>query len=152
MPTITDQKLFRASLPYTITTMLAHMGGFTFRGAPVRLGVDRRNVTFRHPDYGFEEEVRGEQPYWAIEGYLHYTVGIDLPVNGKRSEGWRMIVSLDGNDLYSVWLIASDYKGQGRPHMLEAASSVYAEDLIVVMDDIHTRAIEEYCDGFIPLD
>ena len=105
----------------TITTMFAHVGGFIPRCACPARGRSR-NVTFRQPDYGSRRRFAASSGR-AIEGYLHHCRD-DLPVNGKRSEGWRMIVSLDGNDLYSVWLIASDYKGQGRPHMLEAASSV----------------------------
>ena len=49
------------------------------------------------------DTVHGDGARWE-DGGLHFTVGLVLGVNGKPGESWRIAVTYEPDDTYSVWV------------------------------------------------
>jgi len=69
-------------------------------------------------------------------------------VNGEPGESWRIAVTYEPDDTYSVWV----YTLKPRPCMLiEERRDVYCEDLCEAVIRAYDEAIEKHNGGFIPL-
>jgi hypothetical protein len=140
-------------LPYTIRTIIEQMGGSGLRGAMVYVGASTR--TYKCPRV--EGECRPDYPSRRTEngeGLIDYQVGLSFKVNGKRGQGWTMIVAYEADDTYTVWL----WKRIRRPRytgqvgeVLAEHRGVYCDQLKSTVEQTYDEAIRQHCGGFIPL-
>lgn len=137
--------------PYTIATIIRHLGGSGLRGALVYTGA--RSLAYKCPQA--EGECRPDRRARVISDpttpditygitYVDYQVGLCFRVNGKRGQAWHIIITYEPNDTYSVFLWSK--KG-----VLAARREVYCEDLKSVVESTYDDAIRKFNDGFIPL-
>jgi len=143
----------RPKLPDTIRSIIDQMGGTGLRGALVYVGASK--LTYKCP------EPRGEcRPDHTSrrteggEGLIEFGVGLSFSVNGKRGEGWKVIVAYEPDDTYTVWL----WKRIRRPRytgqvgeVIGEIRNVYCDQLKSTVEEMYDGAIKERCGGFIPL-
>ena len=87
-------------------------------------------------------------------GLVDYQTGLQFNVNGKR--GWKIIVSLEPSDTYTVRLWHSFHpsitaKTGKFGENLEENSDVYCDMLADMVESMYDAAIQQYCGGFIRL-
>jgi len=148
------------SLPYQIEAMREQLGK-GLRGAMAYVGASKPTYTCKHETGGGNSEV-------TENGLVSAPVALTFAVNGKRGAGWRIIVSIEASDTYTVRLwkpVNTTAKArmkemekaaaEGRPmklgEVLDESSDVYCDVLQEVVERMYDRAINEKCGGFIPL-
>jgi hypothetical protein len=147
--------------PYTIRTILRHLGP-GLSGALVYVGASKQNFTCVHTgpsNPGFicperDVEQRPSKPSKvALDGGVSYEVGLMFAVNGKRGADWRMLITYEPNDTYSVYL-----SRKAKPSekalcrvILASASLVYGDNLQHVVETMYDDAIRKHNSGFIPV-
>ena len=142
------------SVPYQIETMLAQMGK-GLSGARVYVGASQ--ITYSCKEEGGESKV-------LPNGLIDAPISVCFKVNGKRGASWKMIVSLEPSDTYTVrlWkpirqtaLAAAKAMEAGKPEkygeVLDESSDVYCDVLQEVIERMYDRAIKKHNDGFIPM-
>lgn len=135
-------------MDYRIQAMIDQMGGRGLRGAFVYCGASQ---------IGYKAECAGtpDASTFTEDGFVKYQVGLTFKVNGKRSQTWKMIVSYEPSDTYTVRLIKVHGTGTfvetGVASVLlaEAAECVYADELQRVVEELYDSAIRRFNDGFI---
>ena len=133
------------NLPQTIAVMLQQLRFDRYLSSATTLvGAPLAQIGYRHPAEGRECETRGNRSEF-VGGRVHFTVGLEFPVNGKPGEDWRMCVAYEGDDTYSVWI-------WGNEGEIDHAAGVYNSDLHRVVVDLYDEAIRTRNGGFIPLD
>lgn len=140
-------RLGSAGLPLTIANILHQIRFWrVLSSATTMVGAPMTAITYRHPPHGHNEEVRGCQSgFDASTGTVHYTVGIEFPVNGKPGQNWRMCIAYEGTDTYAVWL-------WGKDGVLDHETDIYNDSLYRAVNSLYDEAIKQHNGGFIPLD
>jgi len=133
------------SLPYQIQAMLEQMGS-GLSGARVYVGASKLTYSCKYETGGAASKV-------MKNGTVDAPVALIFSVNGKRGAGWKMIVSLEPSDTYTVrlwkpcWRTSSDRVGE----ILDESSDIYCDQLRECIERMYDRAIQKHCGGFIPL-
>jgi len=87
-------------------------------------------------------------------GFVIFDTGLMFKVNGKRGSTWKMIVTLEGSDTYTVRLMkvfsVKKFAKTGKiAQVLDEATDVYCDQLQDVIEGIYDKAIRDLCDGWI---
>lgn len=144
------------SLPYQIEAMRQQLGT-GLRGAMAYVGASQPTYSCKYPTGGATSKV-------TENGLVDAPVSLCFKVNGKRGAGWRMIVSLEATDTYTVRLWKKNPMGaktamklmaEGKPlkvgEVISERSDVYCDNLQQVVEGMYDDAIKEKNGGFIPL-
>ena len=130
-------------------TIINQLGGLGLRGAICYTG--GQQVTYKdRPDEMTPDPSRIDR------GGVHFDTGIMWKVNGKRSQTWKELVTLEPSDTYTVRLLKINTPQQwaktGYPcEVLYEASDVYCDMLQAIAEEAYDTAIKERNDGWIPL-
>ena len=124
------------TLPYTIQSIIDQTGGHRLNGAFAYIGAHK----FVYSDRGIDNSK-------FENGSLSFGVGLIFKVNGG-SRGWKMCISLEPSDTYTVRLMA--VRG-GTCKLLDVAEGVYCDMLQSVVETMYDGAIKKYCGGFISI-
>lgn len=134
----------RDEIPDRIQTIIEQLGrGLT--GALVRVG--GRLIAYNYQPLTRPSRVT---PAGAVESECSLT----FSVNGKPGEMWRVVVSYEPSDTYTVrlWRLCRSH-GLDNPRMGEIigyADDVYCDMLREVVVSLYEEAIHEHCNGSIP--
>jgi hypothetical protein len=141
--------------PYTIAVMMDQLGR-RLNGAFAYIGAHQ--ITYRYPlgaprdrEYrsGFKSH---EEP---MIGGINYDVGLSFAVNGRRGQGWRMLVVYEPDDTYSVWLCrrAKPTEKREGKHIvvMDHHADVYGDELKHAVESMYDKAIKEHNGGWINL-
>jgi len=130
-------------LPWQIQTIIDQAGGRGIHGAFGYIGAHQFGYMFNPDDPNFSMSK-------FEDGYIHYGCGLRFKPNGKKN--WLMVIALDADkDTYSVYLMAVGNIQTGcRSKLLDSMDDVYCDMLQDIVEKMYDRAIEKYCDGFIP--
>lgn len=85
-------------------------------------------------------------------GLVDYGVGLAFKVNGPPRAGWKIIVTYEPDDTYSVYMTRPpkkivEFKRQGlRGVVLDQASDVYCDNLKQVVENMYDRALKKYAE------
>ena len=149
------------SLPYQIEAMVSQLGGRGLNGAMAYVGASK-------PTYSCKFETGGANSKVTENGLVDAPVSLAFSVNGKRGAGWKIIVSIEASNTYTVRLWKplnatalarakemAAAKAEGRPErygeVLDESSDVYCDVLKEVVERMYDRAIKKDGDGFVPL-
>lgn len=88
-------------------------------------------------------------------GAIEFQTGLQFRVNGRRNAGWKIFVSLEPNDTYTVRLwrraLPTEQATGLAGVILDTANDVYCDDLQLTVEGMYDTAIEKFNQGFIPL-
>jgi hypothetical protein len=132
--------------PYTINTIVAQLGT-GFYGALCYVGA--HGFSYECPP-GNEGETRPDRASSITpDGLVDYGVGLAFKVAGPPRAGWRIIVTYEPCDTYSVYMTRPPKKvecaEQGlRGVVLDQASDVYCDNLRHVVQNMFDRALEKH--------
>jgi hypothetical protein len=143
-------------LPYQVQAIREQLGK-GLRGALVYVGASQLTYSCKYENGGAESKV-------TDNGSIDAPVSLAFSVNGKRGAGWKIIVSLEPSDTYTVRLWQASRIGPKRAvrlmaeckpipagEVLDEASGVYCDQLQGIVEQMYDKAIKEKNDGFIPL-
>ena len=134
---------------WRIKTMIEQLGGTGLTGAIVYCG--GRDTTYM----GRDDDAYPDPSYVDERGLVGYQIGICFRVNGKRGRNWKMLITLEPNDTYTVRLWCAATRSQQRQGIfgvvLDERTDVYADQLQEVVERVYDQAIKNHCDGFIPM-
>lgn len=141
----------KREMHWQIRQMIDQMGGLGITGAFAYIGANQICSRSRPDDSKPDPSVVTPQ------GAISYQVGLQFAVNGKRGEGWKMVVAFEPSDTYTVRLwrrsTEDELKNAGvMGVILDSTDDVYCDNLQRVVESMYDRAIEQYCNGFISLD
>jgi hypothetical protein len=132
---------------WRIQTIIDQLGGTGLRGAFVYTGAQQ--ITYKdRPDEMTPDPSR-------IDGDgVHFDTGIMWKVNGKHSQTWKELVTLEPSDTYTVRLLKihtpQQWHKTGQPcEVLYEASGVYCDMLQAIAEEAYDTAIKEHNGGFI---
>jgi len=144
------------SVPYQIQAMREQLGK-GLNGALAYVGASQLTYSCKDESGGAESKV-------LENGAIDAPVALIFKVNGKRGAGWKMIVSLEPSDTYTVRLWQASRIGPkratslieaGKPipvgEVLDTVTDVYCDQLQDIVEQMYDKAIKEKNDGFIPL-
>lgn len=135
-------------LPQTIQDMFIQMGGGKMSGAMIYCGVSKWSYT------NIERE-KQRNSFVTPSGAVDTSVGIIMQVNGKRGAGWRIIVSYELSDTYTVrlWRKATptEEKKDIFGVVLYTEEDVYCDMLQNIIEQMYDQAIREHNKGFVPI-
>lgn len=122
--------------PYTIRTIIEQMGGTGINGGFCYIGA-LKGITFKHPDRYTDCECRSSftSEYDKENNTINFDVGIMFPVNGKRGQGWKMVISYEPDDTYSVFLWSA------KVGLIDHRSNVYCDELQHTVESMYDRAM-----------
>jgi hypothetical protein len=132
--------------PYTINTIVAQLGP-GIKGALCYVGA--HGFSYECPP-GNEGETRPDRTSSVTpDGLVDYGVGLAFKVAGPPRAGWKIIVTYEPDDTYSVYMTRPAKKvecaTQGlRGVVLDQASDVYCDNLQQVVESVYDRALEKY--------
>lgn len=141
------------TVPETIETMIQQLGGRNINSATCYVGA--HNISWKCAES--EGEYRsGFRSHVRDDGLINWDVGLFFRVNGKKGQGWFMVVAYEGDDTYTVWLVRQTSM---REHLnthkagevLGHREDVYCDELKCVVEEMYDRAIIEHNRGQIPL-
>lgn len=144
-------------IPQTIQSIQQQLGhGLT--GAMVYVGAS-------HPTYLCKHEYGGAESKVLENGMIDAPVSLSFKVNGKRGQGWRIFISLEPSDTYTVRLwksiktslkktckLLQEKKIIPVGEVLDTATDIYCDQLQECVEGMYDRAIKAHNQGFIPLD
>jgi hypothetical protein len=122
------------ALPQEIKDIISQTGGNGLYGAFAYIGA--RAFTYEYTTFGSKFE----------NGYLKMGVGLMFKVNGGN-RGWRMAITVEPDDTYTVRLIAV----RGKAKLLDEKTNVYCDNLKNIVEDMYDNAIKNHCNGFITI-
>jgi hypothetical protein len=138
-------------VPDTVQALVAQAGGLGMRGAFVYVGA--RYVTYQCAQS--EGEYRSDHPsrlgMKRGRGCVEFDVGVKFDVNARRGRAWKMIITYEPDDTYTVWLIEGHSNRQLDSMVLACQRDVYCDTLRSVIEATYDKAIREHNQGFIPL-
>lgn len=109
--------------------------------------VGAHGLSYAHPA-DHRDESRPSSFHSKFENGLHYEVGLEFRVNGKRREQWRFVVVYEPDDTYTIWLfVIRDFKVE----VARELRDIYADNLQESVESVYDHAIETRNEGFIPL-
>ncbi len=126
--------------PYTIRTMLAQLGTGLYGGICYCGG---NYFVYKHPDYNQDRECRPDTPSRFADDRVNFDIGVSFDVNGKPGEDWKMAVTYEQDDTYSVWLWSKN-------GLLDSRDCVYWDALQSAVEQMYDKAIKKHNGGFIP--
>lgn len=144
------------STPHQIEQMsqqigLGLNGGFVYVGASQKV-------------YRCDHECGGSESRVLDNGMIEAPVNLTFRVNGKPRQQWKMIVSLEGDDTYTVYLwrpVRPSYakitrlKASNVPvifgQVIDQTSDIYCDQLQSCIEQMYDKAIKTLNQGFIPL-
>ena len=133
--------------PLTINTIVAQLGS-GIRGALCYVGA--HGFSYECPP-GHEVSVRPDRTSSiAPNGLVDYGVGLAFKVNGPPRAGWKMIVTYEPDDTYSVYMTRPpkkivEFNRQGLLGVVtDQASDVYCDNLKEVVENMYDRALKKY--------
>jgi hypothetical protein len=140
-----------SELPYTISAILQQLGS-GLSGALCYVGASQLQHRCQPGDHECRPPKRSER---RADGGISWDVGLMFKVNGRRGQDWRILISYEPDDTYSVYLsrkakIKETREGLFRV-ILDSASDVYCSELQRMIEVMYDKAIKEYNDGFIPI-
>lgn len=110
--------------------------------------VGASNPTYLCRDWTSASKVRDD-------GTVHFDVGLCFQVNGKRGQGWRIIIAVEPCDTYTVRLWRKAKPSEVREGKLGVVMTeiedVYCDTLKQVVEKVYDDAIREHNGGFINL-
>lgn len=137
------------NIPYRIQEMLAQLGGLGLQGAVVYTGgtqlVYKDEYDEVLPDGSFVDD-RG----------LHYHTGLMWKVNGKPRQTWKLAVTLEPSDTYTVRMLQVHpvheiiERGQAATVLMEY-EDVYCDQVQQIAEHVYDQCIRRFNDGWIPL-
>jgi hypothetical protein len=132
-------------VPSRISEMMRQLGR-GLSGALVYVGAGKVVYQDREPWRSSQE---------LPNGLVRFDVGIAFPVNGKRGQGWKIVISLEPCDTYTVYLCRrANRKEQAAGKLgvvMKSQDDVYCDVLQQVVEATYDNAIREKNGGFIPL-
>lgn len=144
-------------IPHQIEAMREQLGT-GLNGGLVYVGASRLTYLCKYESGGAESKV-------TETGLVDAPVSLAFNVNGKRREGWKVIVSLEPSDTYTVRLwkpskislkkqcqLMAENKVVPVGEVIDVACEIYCDQLQSCVEQMYDRAIRERNDGFIPLD
>jgi len=134
-----------------IQTMIEQLGGRGIRGAFAYIGASQIRFKQRADD-GYPDASKIREDGWA-----DFQTGLLFRVNGKRSETWKMLVTYEPSDTYTVRLfklsgMSTAIKTGKAAELLDAVDDVYCEELQHIVEMMYDDAIKQYNGGVINLD
>lgn len=142
-----------SKLPYTINAIVRQLGsGLT--GAVNYCGGRKAVYKYSGDPSTHDGEYRPDYSSKVTpEGCIDSPVSIWWSVNGKRGEDWKICVSYEPDDTYTVrlWRKVVNLPGQ-IGEVLTERRDVYTDTLKGTFEEIYDEAICKYNDGAIPLD
>jgi hypothetical protein len=141
------------SVPYQIQAIMEQLGN-GLRGARAFVGASQLTYSCKHETGSGESKV-------LDNGLVDAPVALTFNVNGKKSAGWKIIISLEPSDTYTVRLwkpipMRAKKVLEGRwdgklGEVLDESSDVYCDQLQESVERMYDRAIQQHNGGFIPL-
>jgi len=137
-------------LPWRIQAIVDQSGGHGLRGAFAYVGGHEFCYNERQ-DEGTPDQSKVDEAGW-----IKYDTGLQFKVNGKCSQTWKIIITLEPSDTYTVRLVKVNgiktlSKTGKAAEVLDTAEDVYCDPLQDVIESLYDEAIKKHCDGFIPL-
>lgn len=135
----------------TVRAIIDQAGGLGLRGAFAYIGAS--GLSYKCSEHYGEYRSASPSRLMANQGiiFVEYEIGLQCRVNGKRGQGWTLIIAYEPNDTYTVWLVEGHHGRKGDSMVLACHENVYCETLQSVIESTYDRAIQEHNDGFIPL-
>ncbi len=141
----------QTAAPWRIEQILTQLGGAGLSGAICYTG--GHNLAYHNrPD-----DSRPDPSEWNEDnGTLRYQTGMQWRVNMKRSQTWKMFVTLEPSDTYTVRLLRCyGYKtarAKGRQaELYTEMTEVYCDMLQGIVENMYDKAVQAENSGFIPL-
>jgi hypothetical protein len=145
-----------SQLPYQIQAIREQLGN-GLNGAMVYVGANQ-------PTYSCKYESGGAESKVLENGLIDAPVSLAFRVNCKRGAGWRIFISLELSDTYTVRLwkpskislkkqcqLMAENKLVPVGEVLDSSSDIYCDMLQECVERMYDRAIKEKNGGFIPL-
>lgn len=135
-------------MDWRIEQMVEQLGGLGLGSAFVYCGATQIAQKAR------EDDSKPDPSIVTEEGLIDFQTGIQFKVNGRST--WKMIVTLEPSDTYTVRLWQGNFAGKTARsglygEILYEFTDVYCDSLQDIVEGIYDKAINEYLDGFIPL-
>jgi hypothetical protein len=122
------------TLPYRIKSIIDQTGGEGLGGAFCYIGA--QNFVYLDRDLSSSE---------FKDGMLTFSTGLLFKVNGGW-RGWKMAITLEPNDTYTVRLMAVR---RDRAKLLDEVTDVYCDMLKFTVESMYDNAVNKYSGGFI---
>lgn len=144
------------SLPYQIEQM-SHQIGNGLNGGFAYIGASKKYYTCKYPTGGATSTV-------LPNGTVDAPVSLVFNVNGKKGAGWKIIVSLEPSDTYTVRLWKPSKISLKKQCQLMSANQmvpvgtvmatstdVYCDQLQGCIEAMYDKSIREHNNGWIPM-
>jgi hypothetical protein len=136
-------------MPYRIQEMFAQLGGLGLAGAPVYTGATQ--ITYKDKC----DEVLPNGSYVDAKG-LHFHTGVMWRVNGKPGQIWKLAVTLEPSDTYTVRLLrvhpmTEIVETGAAATVLMEFEDVYCDQVQKIAEYVYDQCIIKLNDGSIPL-
>ena len=142
------------SVPYQIQAIMEQLGN-GLRGARAYVGASQLT-------YSCKQETGGGESKVLDNGLVDAPVALTFKVNGKKGAGWKIIISIEPSDTYTVRLwkpvrAIAKKVAEGRwngklGEVLDESSDVYCDQLQESVERMYDRAIQKHNGGFIHID
>jgi hypothetical protein len=141
------------SIPYQIQAIMEQLGS-GLRGARAYVGASQLTYSCKQESGGGESKV-------LENGLVDAPVALTFNVNGKKGAGWKIIISIEPSDTYTVRLwkpvrVSAKKVAEGRwdgknGEILDESTDIYCDQLQESVERMYDRAIQKHSGGFIPL-
>ena len=133
------------TLPWRIEQILSQMGGRGLHGALVYTGASMVGYNNR------EDDSKPDPSTVDDKGFVDFQTGLMFKVNGPRGKLWKIIVSFEPNDTYTVrlWQGLSLAQTGKIGEILFEFDDVYCDMLQSFIEEIYDTAIAKYNGGYI---
>jgi hypothetical protein len=130
-------------LPWRIQQMMEQIG-LGINGGFCYVGATQKIYSNKNGDSKPINSVVGE------DGLIDFECGLTFKVNGNQN--WKMIVTVEGNDTYTVRLWAATRGANGVfGKVLYEYKDVYCDMLQDIVESTYDQAIKEHRGGWIPI-
>ena len=141
------------SIPYQIQAIMEQLGN-GLNGARAYVGASQLTYSCKHEAGGGNSKV-------LENGLVDAPVALTFNVNGKKGAGWKIIISIEPSDTYTVRLWkpvpmrakkALEVGWDGKVgEILDESTDVYCDQLQESVERMYDRAIQKHSGGFIPI-
>jgi hypothetical protein len=131
------------ALPWRIQTMMDQMGGRGISGAFAYIGAS--GIGFSDTDGGKPITSRFD----GGTGTITFEIGLIFKVNMRRGQTWKMVVALDGDDTYAVYLMhcygTRTAAKLGRlAELVDSCKGVYCDMLKQIVEGMYDKKMHQF--------